>query len=312
MLPPRKIILELVEGCDLRCPPCGISGIHPPGHPFRKFIQLETIMNMVGDLRRLDWDQTEIHLSGRGEPSLHPDLKFIVKTLSSEETNRRSGRLRIVRLFTNANGLNRAPALVEHVADLFTNGLHQLIILQVPGGAHKLSQRELITLKYYIGADYDIKGKTVVPGTALHESANIIYSILPPLSVRRNFAGVSSPKVDTHRYTHCHRPSIELFIRWDGMVSLCQDDWEGKYICGDLKTNSIRDVWEGAALRAARAVLQRDRTDIDMCSGCNSNEYWNEKVKPEPIPPAEIRRGFREVANLKSDQRPDWWPKFLG
>ena len=55
---------------------------------------------------------------------------------------------------------------------------------------------------------------------------------------------------------------------WDGRVSLCCADFDGREILGDLRTSTIRDVWNNDAYRAAR----RDHLDHGgpaVCQSCD-------------------------------------------
>ncbi len=39
---------------------------------------------------------------------------------------------------------------------------------------------------------------------------------------------------------------------WDGRVSLCCADFDGRVVLGDLRTSSIREVWESDTYRNVR------------------------------------------------------------
>jgi radical SAM protein with 4Fe4S-binding SPASM domain len=77
----------------------------------------------------------------------------------------------------------------------------------------------------------------------------------------------------------CQHPWNELTIGADGRVSLCCLDYELSTQVGDVKTESISDIWKGPALRNYRNAMQQDRyQDIDICRNCNAYIYQTDKL----------------------------------
>lgn len=69
----------------------------------------------------------------------------------------------------------------------------------------------------------------------------------------------------------CARPSSQVMVLWDGRVSLCCFDGEGKEILGDLNTQTIRDVFNGTrATQIRMAHHQNRRHEIDICRTCTA------------------------------------------
>jgi hypothetical protein len=50
----------------------------------------------------------------------------------------------------------------------------------------------------------------------------------------------------------CYRLWLTFTVLWDGRVSLCCADFDGRHILGDLRTQTIADVWNSPMYRAAR------------------------------------------------------------
>jgi hypothetical protein len=70
--------------------------------------------------------------------------------------------------------------------------------------------------------------------------------------------------------TPCHRPNSQIMVLWDGRVSLCCFDGEGKEILGDLNTQTIRDVFAGPRATEIRlAHCEGRRNDVAICAGCS-------------------------------------------
>jgi MoaA/NifB/PqqE/SkfB family radical SAM enzyme len=65
-----------------------------------------------------------------------------------------------------------------------------------------------------------------------------------------NWAGTLNRESDV-RYP-CYRPWLTFTVLWDGRVSLCCADFDGRVIVGDIRESTLRDIWEGDAYRRVR------------------------------------------------------------
>jgi hypothetical protein len=69
-------------------------------------------------------------------------------------------------------------------------------------------------------------------------------------------------------YFPCHRPWLTTTVLWDGRVSLCCIDLDGQVIVGDLRTQTLAEVWNGEAyLKVRRAHLEQ--TGPGICLTCD-------------------------------------------
>ena len=65
-----------------------------------------------------------------------------------------------------------------------------------------------------------------------------------------NWAGTLNQRSDV-RYP-CYRPWLTFTALWDGRVSLCCADFDGRTVLGDLRSHSIREIWNSDPYRAVR------------------------------------------------------------
>jgi len=73
----------------------------------------------------------------------------------------------------------------------------------------------------------------------------------------------------------CRLPFTELLINWDGTVSLCCQDIEGEVIVGNVKKQSIKEIWQGKTLGEIRKKhLALDINSIILCKDCKLRTYW--------------------------------------
>lgn len=68
----------------------------------------------------------------------------------------------------------------------------------------------------------------------------------------------------------CLRALREMSILWDGKVSLCCVDMEGKIIFGDASENSLLEIWNSCKMKKLREYhLTQRRIDYPLCNNCN-------------------------------------------
>lgn len=66
----------------------------------------------------------------------------------------------------------------------------------------------------------------------------------------------------------CYRPWLTFTVLWDGRVSLCCADFDGKTILGDLNAASIREIWNAEPYRLARRQ-HLESGGPDICRSCD-------------------------------------------
>ena len=83
----------------------------------------------------------------------------------------------------------------------------------------------------------------------------------------------------------CSLPFRQLVIRPTGEVSLCCNDALGKYTMGDLRTQSIVEVWNSEKYKALRQeMLKNGRKNLELCCNCDSiftnTHYVSKRTRP--------------------------------
>lgn len=67
----------------------------------------------------------------------------------------------------------------------------------------------------------------------------------------------------------CPEPFSRVAINFDGQVSVCCVDWSYGTIVGDLRTESLSEIWNGEKLRQFRmAHLEGRKDSIPACANC--------------------------------------------
>jgi Radical SAM superfamily/Iron-sulfur cluster-binding domain len=66
----------------------------------------------------------------------------------------------------------------------------------------------------------------------------------------------------------CYRLWLTFTVLWDGRVSLCCADFDGRHILGDLRTSTIAQIWNAPAYRAARRQ-HLESGGPEICRSCD-------------------------------------------
>jgi len=81
-----------------------------------------------------------------------------------------------------------------------------------------------------------------------------------------NWAGTLNHESDVNY--PCYRPWLTFTVLWDGRVSLCCADFDGKTILGDLNTQTIAAIWNSEPYRAVRRE-HLESGGPDVCRACD-------------------------------------------
>jgi len=81
-----------------------------------------------------------------------------------------------------------------------------------------------------------------------------------------NWAGTLNRESDVNY--PCYRPWLTFTVLWDGRVSLCCADFDGRTVLGDLNAATIREIWNSEPyLNARRMHLESGGPEI--CRSCD-------------------------------------------
>jgi radical SAM protein with 4Fe4S-binding SPASM domain len=81
-----------------------------------------------------------------------------------------------------------------------------------------------------------------------------------------NWAGAYDTRAEIN--FPCYRMWQTFTVLWDGRVSLCCADFDGKHILGDMRTQSIREIWNAPAYRDVRGQ-HLDHGGPAICQSCD-------------------------------------------
>ena len=91
-------------------------------------------------------------------------------------------------------------------------------------------------------------------------------------SVEDRNVGEKKEKSRKGKFTFpCDHPFNELVISVDGTATMCCLDWDCTERVGNLKINSVKEIWTGEGMKKRRKLLIENKYDeIPICRNCNS------------------------------------------
>jgi radical SAM protein with 4Fe4S-binding SPASM domain len=75
----------------------------------------------------------------------------------------------------------------------------------------------------------------------------------------------------------CPQPWQRIMISCEGKVLMCCSDWFERYPLGDIKKNSLKEIWKGNRLKAVRKKLKRKEYNFEPCKSCWVKESYKWK-----------------------------------
>lgn len=256
---PFCIQIELVQGCNRECDFCGTRGIERKFH----YVEPETIRHSAMLLSESGF-AGRILLAGHGEPTLHPQLPKIVNVL-----RKLLPKVHIT-MFTNGYGILKKPELLHQyfasggdavMFDEYSDNRIYNAVKALPGIEHYKVERLENGVQLF---DRKEKRKRVI--------------IAPPIDVNSkamnrklcNHCGAGMPPTTEPTQMVCSIVFRDFFIRWDGNIAICCNDFRGEYpVTNILDCETFEQAYYHPRLESARRRLMHKDRAFGPCSKCN-------------------------------------------
>ncbi len=274
---PFRVMIENSNMCNLSCTFC----------PHKSMRRKQGIMSnslfetTVNQCKNLGVDYVTIY--GFGEPLLDPN--FCLKVNLAK-------KIGLGRVTTNTNGtlLN-----AEAAENLITSGLDEIYISidantaetyqKVRGSGTKFSEVEnnvrfLLKKRSKLGRRNPAVTLSYVESELnKHETQDFIskwLNVVDHISISKihNWTGNIPIENCVHYRMRdpCRLIWTDMVINWDGTVPLCCNDYEGTVRFGNVKLDSIKDIWGGEKMKAIRDCHKKKKfNQISACKTCTYN-----------------------------------------
>lgn len=288
---PITVSVEPTTACNLRCPECP-SGLRAFTRPTGN-LRADFFRRLVDELHP---DLIFLIFYFQGEPFIHPDFLDMVRyarakglfTITStnghfldDDTARRTVESGLDQLIISVDGTTQDTYEQYRVGgklETVLEGARRVadwrkrlkrrrpeIVFQflvVRPNEHQIP--DIYRLARAAGADR-VRLKTAQVYD--YEHGNPLIPLQDRYArYRRRPDGSWAPKHTLAN--HCWKLWHACVVTWDGRVVPCCFDKDARHSLGDLRTDSFRTVWRGAAYQNFRQNLLRGRDKIDICTNC--------------------------------------------
>lgn len=287
---PYALAIDPCNLCNFRCEFCAIQSLDRELGFKKQVMPFELYKKIIDDLKEFPEPLRVLRLNGQGEPLLNKyfcemvtyakqaNIANWIETITNgsilnPEFNQRlidSGinRIRIsVESITEDGYLNIAKAkislkdFVENVKDLYLRcGDKCEVYIKIVDIAVPTEKEKEIFFNMFGDICHQIFIDRVIP----------LWSDFEELDEKYDFSdqkGVHGQKIQEVKI--CPYPFYSLIINADGEVTACCADWLRKLVLGDLKTESMKQIWNGEKLRNFWVEnLKGNKNKFEMCRKC--------------------------------------------
>lgn len=290
--PPFCIKVEPTEGCNLRCPFCGINGIRGKERTY-EYMNVKTALQIAKQIAKAKWN-CRIEFAARGEPTKNPQLPEIVSAFRSQLPNAS------LLLLTNGSGfLAPNPKKVrETVMELFERGINTIGVDEyqnVPWASAIRTALKEAPLPEKIPVYEYPRDKKGNPHPRYAGKQRLTF--IAPIDLQTHgthssintHCGSGAPPDYRLAKAPCAYPFREMHVRYDGKIAICCNDWRGVMAMGDTTVTAIDKIWHGELFGAVRRKLLHGERTFSPCYGCNARSY---RVGLLPDPSGAFRKGY--------------------
>jgi len=271
---PPSVIVESTNYCNLKCTCCGHSVMKRE----KGFMKLNLYKKIIDEVAKEN-PNTDLWMVFYGEP-----LTLRYKIVYLIDYAKKSG---LTNVYMNSNGILLDEELSEAIIDAKLDKIVFSLDAYYEDTYKKIRNNDnfqkvkanilkLIKIKNRLESNIKIEVQLIeIPGTHREgeiekfreywEDKGIIAKIKPYVT----WTGT----IDISEMRHQKRyPCSWLFrtfvVTWNGEVAQCGCDYDGKYISGNLNTNSIKSIWNKDLKEIRDLHLEEKYNETPICKKC--------------------------------------------
>lgn len=287
---PFVVFLDPCGACNFSCKFCPCNNSDFKVVERHEKMSMEVFYKILGDLESFSQPIKVINLYGFGEPLLHPQYIEMVKEIKGREICRE------LRCTTNGYLLspNMNKGLVKAGIDMVrisiealnTRDYKEICGVNIDFKRFVANVRDLYEVSRGTGTKVSVK----ILNVALpdNEAAIRFYDIFEPISDYTYIQDTTQAWSEFTAYVPegnyeagnigdmkdedkiCSFALTTMAIHSNGSVGVCPQDWKYATEYGNVKKNSLLELWNSQKLRGFRiAHLMGDRKKIPYCRDCD-------------------------------------------
>jgi radical SAM protein with 4Fe4S-binding SPASM domain len=298
---PFVVFVDPSDACNFKCRFCPTSDrelMKKVGRPWKQ-MPLELFKKIADDMTKFPKKIEVLRLYKDGEPLINKDLPAMIKYAKEIKASNR------IDTTTNASLLTkkRAEEIVKAGLDRINISIYGIKSEQYSAfSGVKLEFKQILeNVRNFYEIREQCEMLVKINGDQLTEEEKNVFleyfgdytdkiyiehtmSCWPEFNLR----GVDiNPKVGIYgqqikEVEVCPYPFYSIAINSDGVVSVCFLDWGRKLGLGNIREESLKDVWEGRAMKQYRKMfLEGERKNHPVCGTCGQMTHGN----PDNIDP---------------------------
>jgi len=228
------IEINPTELCNRKCNFCPRSEWYPNSNDNLSKEDAKIIKNRLDEFNY----KGIVIISGKGEPMLNPSIYDIVETLND----------RWVELITNGDRILKQPKILDK---LYDKGLSRIILDEYDNQINFEKKKKLLNGR---------------PGAVKNHFNQNLQS-----QIYNNRSG-SFETISDSLKRKCYFPFYKGYIDWNLEMRFCCNDWKYKETLGNLKNNTIEELWMSEKMNKYRKSLSKgNRCDVISCKKCDAD-----------------------------------------
>lgn len=284
---PLALHIDVCSACNLKCNFCANHSPHYCGDYIRKYevMNFELFKKIIDDIKEFESPIKSLRLYNIGEPLLNPKFSDMVKYA------KQSGS--VIKIDTTTNGVALTPEMSDKIIEAGLDFICFSIEAMDDEGYQKVANTRIdfknlvenITYFYKNKKNCIVHVKTMNVAVPTEVEVNKFYDTFDSIcdsmwidavtNVWPDFEAVEKNNIKnmynqpTQPLIVCTQPFYNLSVNPDGTVTHCDLDWKSEFVIGDLKNQSLKQIWDSDIVRNTQVThLKGERTSIGICSRC--------------------------------------------
>lgn len=298
---PYTVAIDPSNLCNFKCNFCAIQSKTEKMNFKKQLMNRNLFFKIIDDLAEFPERLKVLRINGQGEPLLNPDLPDMIRYAKDRDV------AEFVEIITNGSRLN--SKLNKQLIDSGIDRIRISIEALDAEGYYRIAGTRIdfesflnnIKHLHEISRNCEIYCKIVDIAVPTESAKQRFYDLFGDICDRifidnviplwSDFEEIKENMVVGERGVHgqkvqevkvCPYPFYSLIVNSDGEVTVCCADWKRKLVVGDLRKQSMKEIWNSRELYEFwTRQLEGKKNTYEMCKKCLLPVYdCNDNIDP--------------------------------